>query len=329
MSKRIYLSCLWLLLVSTIPVCAQVRILGLVVDQQTKQPLAYVNIGIPGESIGTLSNPDGSFTIQVSTPYQNDSLLISHLGYAPQKLPLLTLKSAMVRIELIPKAIQLPQVEVLAKRKQKLFNFGSKLANSSFIITDTLQAGSAMALLIENKFPQFHPKLKTPFFIQTAAVQIASSTFSQYQLRIRLMEWDSLTELPGRDLLEHSVLIRSRRQQGGWLEADLSGYQIRIDQPRFFLVVEWILDDLDRRWLVDKYQQFAITHPKQVKIDTAVVEGRRIPYTHWAGYQEGTSLSTSTLPYSTKNYQCYYRLTSQDNWKRSAHILSARVMVSQ
>jgi len=328
MLRLLYLTCLGLLIL-IVPVCAQVRIQGLVFDQQTRQPLAYVNIGIPGESIGTLSNPDGSFTMLVPDRYQNDSLLVSHLGYAPQKLALLTLNTVTVRVDMVPRAIQLAAVQVLAQRNQQFFDLGNKLANSSFIITDTLQAGSAMALLIENKFPQFHPKLTLPFVVQKASVQITGSTFSSYKLRIRLMEWDSLTELPGRDLLEHSVLIHSRRQQGGWLEADLSNYGIRIDQPRFFLVVEWILDDLDRHWLVDQYRQFATINPKQVKIDTAMVEGRRIPYTHWVGYQQGTSVSTSTLPYSTKNYQCYYRLTSQDYWKRSAHILSARVTVGR
>jgi hypothetical protein len=319
--------CLWLL-ASTVPVSAQLRVQGVVFDEKTNQPLAYVNIGIPGEAVGTLSNPDGSFVMLIPDRYKNDSLLISHVGYSPHKVALLDL-NYMARIDMVPKAIQLPTVDVMPNRKQKLFGLGNKLANSSFIITDTLQAGSAMALLIENKFPQFHPKLTLPFIVQKASVQIAGSTFSSYKLRIRLMDCDSLTELPGRDLLERSVVIHSHRQQGGWLEADLSDFDLRIDQPRFFLVVEWILDEPDRRWLVDQYQQFASTNPKLVKVDTTVVEGRRIPYTHWVGYQQGTSISTSTLPYSVKNYRCYYRLTSQDSWKRSAHILSARVTVSQ
>ncbi|GAB3752695.1 carboxypeptidase-like regulatory domain-containing protein [Spirosoma pomorum] len=320
--------CLWLL-VSIAPVCARLRIQGFIFDKKNNQPLAYVNIGIPGKAVGMLSNPDGSFAMQLADRYKNDSLLISHLGYSPQKIALLDLNYLMTRIDMTPSVIQLPTVHVLSKRKQKLFELGNKLANNSFIITDTLQAGSAMALLIENKYPQFHPKLAPPFIVQKASVQIAGSTFSSYKLRIRLMDYDSLTELPGRDLLERSVVIHSRRQQGGWLEVDLSDFDLRIDQPRFFLVVEWIMDELDQRWLVDQYRQFASTNPKLVKVDTTVVEGRRIPYTHWVGYQQGTSISTSTLPYSVKNYRCYYRLTSQDSWKRSAHILSARITVSQ
>lgn len=144
--------CLWLLAL-TVPVCAQIRIQGVVFDEKTNQPLAYVNIGIPGEAVGTLSNPDGSFVMLIPDRYKNDSLLISHLGYSPHKVALLDMNYTMARIDMVPKAIQLPTVDIMPNRKQRLFELGNKLANSSFIITDTLQAGSAMALLIENKFP--------------------------------------------------------------------------------------------------------------------------------------------------------------------------------
>ena len=309
------------------PLLAQSRLQGFVVDQVTKQPLAYVNIGIPGEPIGTLSNADGSFSIQVPAQYQADSLLVSHLGYAPQFIALAVIPST-ITISLIPAPIQLPSVQVLAQKKAKLVALGNKLADNSFIVTDTLQAGSAMALLIENKFPQFHAKLKTPFFVQKAAIQIHSNTFAEFKLRVRLLAYDSLTGLPGRDLLQQSVLITSRRQQGGWLEADLSAFGIRIDEPQFYLVVEWILDESDRRLLANQYQQFALTHPQQVRTDTSIVAGRIVPYTRWKGYQEGTAFSTSTLPYSLKYYQCFYRHNSQGAWILSPHILTARLFVT-
>lgn len=313
------------------PLLAQLPVRGLVLDKASKQPVAYANIGIVGSPIGTLSNADGSFLILLPNHYLADSLLISHLGYTAQSIAVRAIGPDLV-IGLQPEPIQLAVIDVLAHRKSsrkaKRYALGNKLANSSFIVIDTARAGSAMALLIENKFPQSSAKLSGPIKIEKAAVQIYSNSLAECKLRVRLLAWDSLTGLPGRDLLHQSVLLTSRRQQGGWLETDLSSFAIHLPEVKFFIVFEWILDATDRRLLADQYQQFALAHPQQVRLDTTLVKGKFVPYTHWSGYQAGTAFSTSTLTYSLNNYQCFYRHNSQGSWQVSPHILSARVFVS-
>ncbi|MBC3794663.1 carboxypeptidase-like regulatory domain-containing protein [Spirosoma utsteinense] len=313
------------------PLLAQSTVSGLVLDKASNQPVPYANIGIVGSPIGTLSNANGSFQLLLPAHYLTDSLLISHLGYTPQSIAVRAIKPNLV-ITLQPEPIQLAAIDVLAhrksSRKSKRYVLGNKLANSSFIVIDTAQAGSAMALLIENKFPQSSAKLSGPIRIEKAAVQIYSNSFAEFKLRVRLLTRDSLTGLPGRDLLHQSVILTSRRQQGGWLEADLSSFGIHIPEVKFFIVFEWILDARDRRLLADQYQQFALAHPEQVRTDTTLIKGKVVPYTHWRGYQAGTAFSTSTLTYSLNNYQSFCRHNSQGSWQRSPHILSARVFVS-
>lgn len=51
-------------------------------------PLAYLNVGIPGKNLGTVTGGDGSFSLTIDPQLTGDSLLISGVGYEPKTLPL-------------------------------------------------------------------------------------------------------------------------------------------------------------------------------------------------------------------------------------------------
>ena len=64
------------------------EISGVVKDRQTKKKLGYVNVSVPGTSIGTITNADGGFSIKVTDSIQAEALEISHVGYFNQRLPI-------------------------------------------------------------------------------------------------------------------------------------------------------------------------------------------------------------------------------------------------
>lgn len=306
---------------------AQSIVTGRVLDYNSKLPLAYVNIGIPGQPVGTLSNLDGTFSLRVPASYQKDSLLFTSLGYTAHWLPIQGFTTNSI-VYLQQRLIQLQAVTVFSKKKGKIYDLGNKLSDNSFTCSDSATAGAAMALLIENKFPHFHRNLKNPFLLQKAALLIGGNSLAEFKLRVRILAWDSLTGLPGQDLLTKNVIITSSLQREGWIEVDLSAYDLYIQQNRFFLAFEWLLDDNDRRWVLNQYREFALAYPQRVKIDTTLLEGRRVPYVNWKGLTVGTVFRVSTLPYSLANYQCFYRTNSQGAWTRSSFILTARLFVT-
>lgn len=61
---------------------------GQILDKQTKQPLPFVTIGIIGENLGTISNFDGIFSLKLPARLNNSSVLISHLGFKNQQIPI-------------------------------------------------------------------------------------------------------------------------------------------------------------------------------------------------------------------------------------------------
>ncbi|HZY78543.1 MAG TPA: SUMF1/EgtB/PvdO family nonheme iron enzyme [Cyclobacteriaceae bacterium] len=70
------------LLVSTISF-SQTRmiIVGDVTDKATSEPLAYATIGVKGRVEQTISNSEGKFQLSVPATYQNDTLIVTYVGY--------------------------------------------------------------------------------------------------------------------------------------------------------------------------------------------------------------------------------------------------------
>jgi hypothetical protein len=77
-----YLGCLALFLCS-LTAGAQPIVRAKIFDAETKEPLPFVNISVIRKPSGTTTGIDGGFTLKID-PY--DSLLISYVGYEPQKV---------------------------------------------------------------------------------------------------------------------------------------------------------------------------------------------------------------------------------------------------
>lgn len=54
---------------------------GKVLDTKTKEPIAFANIGILGKGIGTVTNEDGTFELNISKSSAEDIIRFSYIGY--------------------------------------------------------------------------------------------------------------------------------------------------------------------------------------------------------------------------------------------------------
>lgn len=72
-----------------------IKIVGRIVDKDTKEPLAYAHVGIMGKAIGTISNLNGEFEFNIPSQIR-DSLFVSHIGYETLKLSIKVARTAGV-----------------------------------------------------------------------------------------------------------------------------------------------------------------------------------------------------------------------------------------
>ncbi|HEY5824501.1 MAG TPA: carboxypeptidase-like regulatory domain-containing protein [Cyclobacteriaceae bacterium] len=58
-----------------------VTVKGTLLDEKSKEPIAYASVFLKGKSIGTTTNNDGKFLFHVPSGFVKDTLIISFIGY--------------------------------------------------------------------------------------------------------------------------------------------------------------------------------------------------------------------------------------------------------
>lgn len=303
---------------------------GKVADQATKIPLPYVNIGILGSPIGTISNEDGTFSIIIPAAYTEDSLIFSMLGYERRVIQVQQLidgRETSVYLEEKPTRLETLTIKGNQK-KAKGYRLGNRYNKGGLIYGDSIAAGSAMALLIENKYPTYHKDLEFPMYARESSLFISRNTLDSFKVRVRFLSRHPTTGLPDKDLFDQSI-IHTSSVRHGWITFDLGPYQLIITDPSFFLVFEWIMDERDRFRIIKQYEEFRIQNPNLVTYDTMMVAGEKVGFRSYHQFHAGTSFGVSPIPFSLQNYTCYYRTNSFGEWKRAPGILTARLLVTK
>ena len=101
------------------------KISGIVIDRQVGNPLPYATISLKGKATGTISNASGEFSFRFK-PAQNDTIAVSYIGYASHSIPLDSLQSDYLRIELNPQATVLKEVEVMGQSPRAILEAALK-----------------------------------------------------------------------------------------------------------------------------------------------------------------------------------------------------------
>jgi len=83
---------------------------GHIFDNENKAAIPFATIGILEENIGTITNADGYFTLKVPASYSGSSLVVSHLGYLSQRIPIQLLNEQKVDLFLDRRIISIQEV---------------------------------------------------------------------------------------------------------------------------------------------------------------------------------------------------------------------------
>lgn len=93
---------------------SRVRIYGKVYDAGNKEPLPYASVRISGTSTGCSSDNNGSFSFYA--PEMRDTLIISSVGYAEQRIRLTGKTRLPIKASLKPLDYSLSEVTVKPKK---------------------------------------------------------------------------------------------------------------------------------------------------------------------------------------------------------------------
>ena len=226
-----FVSLLLVLLVSTLS--SQSTIDGKIIDASSSDNLAYVNIGIVGKNIGTVTNLEGKFSL----PYNPDSLdfpvRVSMIGYDSKEFTVgafRKLMSANGTLTLSPASYEMDEVVISSKaRKTKVL--GNKTTSKAIVAGFTTNMlGNELGTKIKIK--------KSPTYLNRFNVSIAENGFDN--LKFRLNFYSIKKGLPDKPINRDNIIVETNIKEGV-LTVDLEPYNIVV-QDDFYVTLEWIED---------------------------------------------------------------------------------------
>ncbi|MEM9391570.1 MAG: carboxypeptidase-like regulatory domain-containing protein [Bacteroidota bacterium] len=305
------------------PLHAQISVQGSVIDAESKRAIPYANIGILNTKTGTISNTDGTYKITVPDSLLLRKIIFSAIGYHRQEFGVNQLKQNP-KVELEPRTIRLKNIVITADQNRQgkwLGNTRKNLLPRGKTKCDSASAGGAMALLIAKEDTSLN-------LIQKARIRIIRNTLPEFKIRFRILGLDkSDNNLPGKDLFKESLVVASSINQG-WLEFDLSSKNFLVEQDSFYIQFEWLYEESDRHYIAQSYTNYMKNNPDHVIRDTVVVDGVPIPTVLVQHFYVGTFFAVTRSKRVLKKHVAYERSNSFAEWKRSASIVQAEVLMT-
>ncbi|MEM6317112.1 MAG: carboxypeptidase-like regulatory domain-containing protein [Bacteroidota bacterium] len=209
---------------------------GTVIDSVNKMPLAYVNIGVVGTSIGTVSNAVGTFQLHLTTEIDEAQIVrFSFIGYETKEYTIASLQLLNGKnIQLAPTAIKLETVEVrpnLLKSKNVGHTKTKTRMNTNFAIGQ--KPGQNLGASIGRRFnlgKELHQLATFRFFV-------AANNFDTTRFRINV--FNIKRGRPNELVHSSPIIVTLKKQQQGWIEVDLVAQQIFVESD-VIVAVEWI-----------------------------------------------------------------------------------------
>ena len=209
--------------------CYSQTLSGRVLEVGTKKPISYVNIGILGKNIGTVSDSLGYFTLKYNESNKNDTLKFSCIGYESINLnPAYLIGKSNDEVLMNKIIYKLQEVVVKPLPKSKIKVLGKTGYSRIMAIgKKCTQPGSEIGVLFRNK---------QPLSIQKANLYCSSDCKEEVLFRINIS--DEKDGRPDNSILKKPIILKYRFKKGDNF-FDLSDYNI-VALKDFILTYELI-----------------------------------------------------------------------------------------
>lgn len=208
------------------------NISGIVVNETNGQPIEFVNIGIVGKNIGTVSDMNGRFSFLVDSKFDDDTLLFSSLGYNPLIIKIADFKkNSDKNVFLKEKTYELAEVVIRPKIfKQKTLGVTTKFKKIAAGFKDNL-LGYECGILM---------KVKKAAYIKKVNINISSCSYDTIFYRLNIYKVHGKMDFE--NILREPIYIKMPKElvkEG--LQIDLESKNIVVD-GNFLVTLEHIKD---------------------------------------------------------------------------------------
>ena len=215
---------------------AQYILQGRIIDALTKEPLPFVNIGVLKKELGTVSNEDGFFFLEVPDVFAKETLRFSMIGFDERDFQVADLEAILLSNNTLVLAEQTTFLEevVLTAEKKWDTRVSGNATTSKLLITGftSNQLGNEIALFVKVK--------KTPAYIEGIQFSVVENIYPEVRFRVNV--YSSEYRFPDGNILKENIFV-TLKQSEGIISVDLKEYDILVDDD-VFISLEWIDEDL-------------------------------------------------------------------------------------
>lgn len=213
----------------------------MVTDASTNKPVPYVNIGIVKKGIGTVTDENGKFTLELPETFLPDTLRISMIGYQTRNFLVGDLQknfpAGNMNVSLSQVATELKEVVVKPRKiKYALLgnDFHSKKVTAGF---QSNKLGSEIGIIMRIK--------KAPSYVERVNFHIAQNKYDSaiWRVNIYLLEDGK----PGENILKQPIYLKSFKSNED-LSVDLVPWSIEVNSD--FVVALELIEDLGEQGLM-------------------------------------------------------------------------------
>ena len=221
----------------SIPVLsAQYILQGRIIDALTKEPLPFVNVGVLKKELGTVSNEDGFFFLEVPDVFAKETLRFSMIGFDQRDFQVADFEAILLSNNTLVLAEQTTFLEevVLTAEKKWDTRVSGNATTSKLLITGftSNQLGNEIALFVKVK--------KTPAYIEGIQFSVVENIYPEVRFRVNV--YSSEYRFPDENILKENIFV-TLKQSEGIISVDLKEYDILVDDD-VFISLEWIDEDL-------------------------------------------------------------------------------------
>lgn len=199
------------------------KVEGIVIDDESRQPVSYVTIGVVNKSGGTYSDEKGNYSLDLSGYQHSDTLKFSCIGYKPEILTIKEVvdkyKNSSYNINLKVNRIQLSEV-IVKPTKFKTKVLGNKISNKHIWISIGNNFGESGIVI---------PNDKKLFFNYASFDLAVPSTLDSVLLRFNV--YGVKNKLPNDNILTQPIFIHLKKEQlVRTVNIDLEPYNIIVEK---------------------------------------------------------------------------------------------------
>jgi hypothetical protein len=225
MLKPLILFSVFILATGMKPGLAQSTLDGTTLNEETGEPLPYVNIGIPSLGTGTVSDASGIYRLSYTS--ETDSVLFSAIGFESA----LRSVSDLLRnpdIRLTPALYEMEELVVTGTAAEASDIYGHRLRRRGDNIGfGSTQLGTEIGAQIE---------ISRPVLLRSAHFQVYRAGADSLLFRVNLYSLDE--RLDGQNLIPENVILPAPSEPG-ILSVDLEPYDIVVEED-VLLSLEWV-----------------------------------------------------------------------------------------